>query len=267
MLIDNLIIPFATVAYLVSKFKEKRLNYQLNFTKLPNSWLQTKMVIEMDQVWKREGLDAIGTNYFTFGSLEEGISSRFNPKSSYYQSWLGGYLVRFNTQKMWTINDHFKLTQADQKNWLKLYGASNPKVDIDYKSVENLGEIKVSGFNGQLYKGDIYSSSDVGKGDINFYRKLQIAGLAFYMNRINPKLKLCYSNLVSVWTDENILDSYQYIQLRGYIVILNISDSVKGVLYVNAANYKDRNGKEYDNFKKLDNEMLDLIKSIEIQKK
>jgi hypothetical protein len=47
---------------------------------------------------------------------------------------------------------------------------------------------------------------------------------------------------------------------------LDISDSVKAVLYANAAKYKDKNGKAHDNFSKIKDELLELIKNIKIQK-
>jgi hypothetical protein len=224
------------------------------------------MIIEMDPVWKKEGLDVIGTNYFTIGAINNGISTRYDPTSPYYQAWLGGYVVKFNQKRKWSISDHSKLAEADQKNWLILYGNKNPRIKVDYDNLKDLGEIVIGGFNGQLYEASIYSDSDVGKGKIKFYDKLQIAALAFYMNKNNPKLHLTYRNLVPVWTNKNILESYQYILLKGYCAVLDISESVKAVLYINVANYKDKNGKVHDNFKKQDKELLELIKNIGIKK-
>jgi hypothetical protein len=99
MSLDTFIKPLASIAYIITKSKEKRLGYQLEFKNIPRNWLQAKVVYEMDSVWKNEGLHAIGTNYFTIGCIENGLSSRFNPDSVYYQSWLGGYLVKFSEKR------------------------------------------------------------------------------------------------------------------------------------------------------------------------
>lgn len=265
-MIDIFVKPLASIAYLLTKFKEKRLGYQIVFKNLSKNWLPAKVIYEMDNVWKREGLEAVGMNYFTIGAIENGLSSRFNPHSLYYQSWLGGYVVRFSEKRNWEINDHFRLGEADQKNWLRIYGNKNPIVDIDYKHAEKLGSIEISGFKGHLYKGNIYSDTDVGREKISLFNRLQISGLAVYFNKTNKNLYLASKNFIPNWTEENLLTSYQKVQLKGYIAILNISNSIKAVLYANAARYKDRKGKEYDNFAKLDEELIRLIKAVDIQK-
>lgn len=265
MNLDSLIKPFVSIAYFITKIRAKRLGYEVNFKNLPKTWIQAKVIYEMDSVWKRMGLDATGINYFTFGAIENSLSSRFNSKSPYFQAWLGGYIVKFNQKKDWGINDHFKLGEADQRNWLWIYGDSKPRVDIDFGHVENLGPVEVSGFKGKLYRGNIFSDTDIGTGKISIYNRLQISGLAIYFNKTNLKLNLNSKNLIPKWTKDNLLNSYERIHLRGYIAILNINDSIKAVLYTNAANFKDSNGNLYDNFKKLDEELLQLIKDVEIK--
>jgi hypothetical protein len=265
MLLDSIVSPFASIAYFITKAKEKRLGYQLKFKNLPNEWVQGKVTYEMDSIWKSEGLDAIGTNYFTLGAIENGISSRFNENSPLYQSWLGGYLVKFNTErKDWGIEDHFGLAIADQKNWLKTYGDNNPHVKVDYDSVKELSKIKISGYKGTLYRGNIVSDTDVGKGGISLYYLFHIIGLTTYFKKSNPMLNLSTNNFLPKWTNNLSLESYQQITLKGYIAIVTITDFVKAVLYVNAAMFKDKTGNTTDNFSKLDRELLDQIQNIEI---
>ncbi len=263
MTLEIIFKPLLLLAYFITKIKERRLGYSLVFDNLPNTFIQGHVVFEMDQVWQNEGLNAVGTNYFTFGATNNGLSSRFNADSPYYQSWLGGYIVKFNQNKSWNINDHFLLAKADQNNWLKIYGNNKPKVEIDSKEIDELGEVEISNYRGHLFRGNIFSNTDVGDGKISFYNRLKIAGLAIYFNQSNPSLNIDSSQLIPYPNRD--LESYQPIKLRGYIAILNITESVKVVLYVNAAIYTDKNGKEYDNFKVLDKELLQMIKNINIK--
>lgn len=266
MLLDRLIVPLTSIAYKITKTKEKRLNYKLKLNDLSEEWLQGEMAIEMDDVWKREGLDAIGTNYFTIGAIKNGVSTRFDPNSAYYQAWLGGYIVKFSSNKDWTINDHFNLGVADQKNWLILYGDNQPFVEIEKSSVEDLGELTICGFRGRLYKGIINSDSDVGDGYITTYKKALLAGMTYYINKSNPKLRLTTENLIPEWTNKEILRPYQKIILTGYIAILQLPDNIKAVLYVNSSDYTDINNDSHQNFKWVGKNPLEELKNIKILK-
>ncbi len=264
MTFDSILKPILLLAYFITKNKEKRLGFKLDFPTLSSSLIQGKVIYEMDDVWKKEGLDAIGTNYFTFGAIENGKSSRFDPSSPYFQTWLGGYIVKFSQKKSWQINDHFRLAKADQDNWLRIYGNNRPQVNIDSKNIEELGPMEINGFKGALYRGNIFSDSDVDKGKINLYNRIKIAGLALYFNQSNRKLNINSNHLMP--SKEHNLKSNQNIKLRGYIAILEITEAIKVVLYANAAIYKDDQDIDHDNFKLLDNELLQMIKSIEIKK-
>lgn len=115
------------------------------------------MIFDMSHVWKTFGLDAIGVNYFTIGAVKNGLSTRFDAKSPYCQAWLDGYIDRFAKPHAWTLEDHFKLGVADEKNWLKLYGDQNPFVEVDLSSPKNKGKITIDGYEGTLYEGNIWS--------------------------------------------------------------------------------------------------------------
>lgn len=266
MLLDTLITPFVLIAYLITKTKERRLGYKIDFKNLSNNWLPAKVIHEMDSVWKREGLNAIGTNYFTIASVRTRLSERFNPKSPYFQAWLGGYIVKLSKKRKWAIRDHFKLAEADQRYWLKIYGDKKPKVHTDYSHIEELGTVVISGFKGNLFRGNIFSDIDVGGGKIKLYDRLQISGLAIYFKKSNRKLNLRSQDLIPNWTKDSLLESYKNVSLRGYIAILEIDSLTKVVLYANAANFKDKSGREHNNFAKLDKELLRLINNVDISR-
>jgi hypothetical protein len=69
----------------------------------------------MTKTWHRAGLDASGVNYFTIGKVVNGNSTWFDFASDYYQSWLGGYMVKLANPAKWTLKDHYNLALADQE--------------------------------------------------------------------------------------------------------------------------------------------------------
>src|SRR5207244_3147107 len=99
-----------------------------------------------------------------------------------------GYTVQFPNPREWTINDHYKLCVADQKNWLRTFGDKSPFVEIDYKSIKDLGKLKVSGYSGRLYEGAIWSDTDVGSGNNRFLSQFIGAYEAYHYTKDNPNL-------------------------------------------------------------------------------
>lgn len=261
-MINFLISLIAPFAYFITKQKEKRLGYRLDFSHLNKEWLATNVVYEMDAIWKAQGLDAIGTNYFTIGSLKNNKSTRFDSDSPYFQSWIGGYIVKFSQKKKWTINDHFKLGVADQINWLKTYDDKNPKVYVVEDKTEEIGDIIIDGFNGTLYRGNIMSDTDISNTTVSFINKGFIAGLVYYMNQDNKQLNITIDALLPKAIKS--LDPFQNIELRGYIAILDLPENTKVVLYTNAANFTEKNGTIKNNFNSIDQDLLDSLKSIKI---
>lgn len=264
MLIDQLTKPFTSFAYRKVKAREKQLGYRLKLKKLSSGWINGTVIFDMTPVWKKAGMDAIGVNYFTIGNIEDGFSSRFNSKSFYYQAWLGGYIVKFSKKREWSINDHFKLGEADQKNWLSLCGDTNPAADVKFESVQEEGQIKIDKFSGKLYKGIIWSHTDVGKRRKGSIFSLLMAGMAYFFNQSNPGLKLTAQNFIPRRTTDSLLESFQKVCLKGYGVIIDITATTKVVLYGNGVIFTDKNGKKYDTFKKIGPEILRLFKKVEI---
>ena len=239
---DICIDLFTKLAYLKVFPTEKQIGYTLLLRHLEPHWIGSSMTYDMTPVWQRDNLHACGVNYFTIGAIKNGQSERFNANSPYYQAWFGGYLVKFANPKTRTIAKHYDLAVSDQKNWLRIYGDKQPNVVVDTKKSKEIGDITISGYKGKLYEGAIWSDTDVGIG-----------------NRYVPYLR-------RKWNASSPLGSYQKIYLYGYIAIIEISTSIKAVLYANGAIYTDTQGKKHDTFREIKSELRSLIECVEIKK-
>lgn len=212
----------------------------------------------MTKTWRRFGLDIeVGANYWTIGRVANGESSRFNPNSIEYQSWLGGYTVKLVSNANWSIEDHFKLAIADQKSWLRHYGDRKPVTNVKGWDLISLGEIQAGSYIGQLYEFGCMTHDDVGSG----YRaiKLRLASLwmAASFNTSNSNLKLKGYEFVPRRSD----DVYGNLKLKGCFAIFDIAEGVKVVLYANG--FIDE-GKNIDTFAVLKDDFLNTMKSCEI---
>lgn len=260
---DHLIKPIAILYYLFMKFKERQLGFRLKFNNLSDNWISGTMISDMGFVWKRFSVSAKGINFFTIGKIENGISTRFIPSSPYFQSWLGGYIARFTDQREWTVKDHFKLAEADQKEWLSFYGDKNMFVEtVDSKL---LGKVKLGDFQGDLYQGKIMSDIEVGDKK-PFLLPFIVAVLANIMSKRSRSKKISYRNLLPRYTEDFLLNPYQKVLLEGYIIIISLDSKTTTVLYANACSFTDKNNKKYDHFQTIKNELLEQIKSITIEK-
>lgn len=230
------------IAFLKTLKAENLIGYRLILNNLSPHWINSIMPYDMTPVWKRDGMDASGVNYFTVGAIKNGMSERFNPNSPYYQSWFGGYIVKFVNPKKWTLHDHYELAVSDQKNWLRKFGNTNPYLEIDSDRTKELGSLSISGYEGKLYEGGIWSDTDVGERNKT---------IPFFSKR---------------WEEPSLLNSYQNIYLYGYIAIIEITPNVKAVLYANGAKYKDTKGKNHDTFLEIKSEIKQLMQSVSMKK-
>lgn len=130
MILETLTYPLAALQRSLAARRERQMGYSLSIPGLSPHWINALMIFDMSHVWKRFGLHAVGVNYFTIGAVANGLSTRFDARSPYYQAWLGGYIVRFSKPREWTLNDYFELGVADQKNWMHLYGERTPYVVV-----------------------------------------------------------------------------------------------------------------------------------------
>lgn len=266
MILETIAKPIAFFSYKQVKKVERQLGFRLILNQDGNKWIDGTMIFDMTPVWKKYGFDAIGVNYFTIGEVNNGISSRFDSNSPYYQAWLGGYVVRFSKSRKWTINDHFHLCEADQKNWLSIYGVNKPVADINFAKIIKHRTFNVVNYKGTLYQGGGDSNTDVGNGMNKLYLSMLWAGGAYFFNKTNPKLKLTHSAFIPDWEEETRLRSYQVIHLEGYVTIIEIDDKTKAILYANGCSFTDRHGKKTDTFKHLQTELKDCLKKFKIVK-
>ncbi len=261
MLLDLLTKPLTYLYYLHTERLEKKLGYKLL---LPNNknWIEGIMIFNMTPVWRKFGIEATGINYFIIGAINDGVSSRYDYNSPYYQAWLGGYVVKFKKNRKWSAADHFHLGTADQKQWLSVYGDPNPFVKFD--KILSTKTVTIGGFKGNMYEANGWSNSDVGDCKKSLSFPIMLSGFANIFMISNPKLHLSYKNFIPK-TDNN-LQPYQKIYLKGFVFITDLGNNVKAVLYVNGAEFKDKNGEIHDSFRNIKRELLDLISGIQIAK-
>jgi hypothetical protein len=93
-------------------------------------WINKPYSIRMDDIWRDEGIEAMGMNYYYLPKAVKGnsYSERFNPQSKYYQAWFGIYIIEMindmDIEKIITVNPQYVLNIAiaDQNAWLRSMG-------------------------------------------------------------------------------------------------------------------------------------------------
>lgn len=263
--LERLVSPLARLYYLGVKKREREIGYRLSLPVSASHWMPSTIIFDMSPVWKRFGLAAIGVNYCTIGAVKNGLSTRFDPTSPYYQAWFGGYVTRFPTPRAWTLDEHFSLGVADQKNWLELYGAKNPFVEVQKDSVKNLGPITVCGRKGTLYEGNILSNTDVGNAR-PFALPFMMAGMAQLLNAGHRNPRYASSDFIPNWSPTSPLASFEKILLRGYIAIIPLDAYTSVILYANSCEFTDQNGRRYDHFKTVRKDLRAMMSAVRIQK-
>ncbi len=254
----------ALMAYNSGIRREKKIGYRINLNGLTDNWINGAMLADMTRVWHGYGLKVSGNNYFTIGGISNSKSSRFDHTSPYYQAWLGGYMAKLDDPKSWELEDHFKLALADQKGWLKTYYDPNPYAEVDFSSVKSLGKITISGYQGELFQGCIWSHTDVGERSENWFHNQFMNGFAYVYNKCSLVPSLKGEHLAPNWSPTSTLESFQKILLEGYVAIVNVSPIHKAVLYGNGCHFKDKNGTKVNTYKSIKNELIDLMQQTSI---
>lgn len=223
---------------------EKRIGYSLRFPRIPEAWIQACASFDLSSSWKSAGLNVTGIDYFTLGTVLWGRSTRFCPGAETFQSWIGGYLVRLNEHRAYSLQEHLNLAVIDQVNWLRHYGDPNPSCDLPATGFQVAGNINVSGYSGNVYVGGGYSHIDIGAGKQGAWQHVAagVLSMVFNANRVLPQIRA--ADLMPRTTAE----AYARIFLKGIIVIVEIQPNVHAVLYGNGVVLKDRNGVERDTF-------------------
>jgi len=244
---------------------EKKIGYRVVFSKIPNTWINGMMTLDMEKSWAKHGIKAWGVNYWTLGSLDkDGVSSGLVRGDKQYQSWLGAYLVKFKEDRKFTLQDHFDLAVADQKNWLEDFGDPQPFIEMPVESVTHAEPISIGGYQGALYEfGGGPSHSDVGNRANNIRNKVLMALTSAMFNKYNPKLHLTEDNFIP----KDVSSNYETVVLTGYIAIVELEKSVKVVLYGNGAALLDGRGQEIiDYMPALKQDILTAFKAVTITK-
>ncbi len=238
---------------------ERNIGCRLAFSYIPANFIQGWASVDMTKTWTRFGLNASGINYFTMGAVSSDKSTRFDPKSPLYQSWLGGYLVTSPNFQKWSVSDHWKLAEADQKKWLGYwYGDPNPECKI--LNFERIDSVNISGYAGELYECSIATHSDVGATSVGATIKISFKILSSIFNSSSSGLDIQGLNFIP----HPSIQTYELVELKGYFVILQISPIVRIVLYANGI--ISRNNLKTDTYSVLKSELLKSLKSISILK-
>src|SRR3989344_6514407 len=222
MIIDAITLLPGYIYYLKVKLFEKKLGFRVELKHLEPDWINGVMIFDMTPIWRQHGIMARGNNYYTIGKVKNGLSSRFDPLSPYYQAWLGCYIVQFDKYRDWGVQDHFSLGEADQKYWLKLYGDTSPLATTSKNDFKDLGKIEISGFSGKIYEGAAWSHSDVGTGNKGIAFNFLMSACANIFNFSNKSLKLNGSDFIPKQKKENKIESFQKTYLKGYFAIVEL---------------------------------------------
>lgn len=261
----NFILKLSAVIYThLMRRLERKIGYRVTFKQIPDTWINGWMTFGMERSWAKHNINALGVNYFTLGAItEDGISSRFVRSKKQYQSWLGAYLVKFKNKTNFTLQDHYNLAIADQKNWLDDFGDPNPFMQMPEQNTTKAEDITVGGYEGKLYEflGGL-SHSDVGGGSDNLYNKIIMVLTVSMFNKVNPQLNLKMNSFIP----NNFSTNYETVILKGYIAIIDLEENIKVILYGNGATLVDKGGQKIDYYPLLKQDILDAFRSVEITK-
>lgn len=249
------------------KLLEKNLGYKLDFLSLDPHWIESLVLYDMSRLWQRARLRARGLNYFTFGRVQHGVSTRFEPASPYYQAWLGGYLVQFETTAAPSLSDCWKLGEVDQDGWLALYGDPQPKTKAHPHSFKPLKDSSWGRYPGTLYQWEAESRADVTAAAPNFIAKQMITGLAHFFNFHRP-LKMRVAHFLNRPEAAEVVSPHHPLTLKGYAAIVEVNPgrNLKAVLYANGVIFSDRSGVEHNTFEIIKDNLLKGLTGVRIEK-
>ena len=230
------------------------------FHNIPTRFINGMVNCDMTKTWKDFGLNIEkGENYFTFGHVVNGDSSRFDASSPEYQSWLGAYTLKLIPGTPWEPKDHFKLAQADQNNWLRWYGDHHPMTSVEGWKLISEGPIQIGKYSGTLYDFGCTTHSDVGVGHNSLTLFFASIAMTAMFNISNPKLHLKARQIRPM----SQKSEYKILKLKGYMAIFEIKENVKIVFYGNGTVVHTEDG-NIDTFEILKNDLLTAIESCDI---
>lgn len=128
----------------------------------PHSVWISPMKNQMNDIW--DPIKADGVNYFMFAGPRTPLSTfseRSNPRSPYYQAWVGGYVIK---RRDGSVPDDlqswaWQVTTLDQRSWLSTMG--DPRPIAESGSATNVGDITIDSHRLPLWHGVMRSHSDL----------------------------------------------------------------------------------------------------------
>lgn len=224
---------------------ERKIGYRIDFSVIPDTWINGLVRRNIGPSWKKHGINALGINHWTIGSINNGVSSRYNRDAKQYQSWLGAYLVKFKEDRIFTVQDHFNLAIADQKNWLKVFGDPNPYINMDAANISSTRKIKIGNYTGDLYDfSGGKSHSDIGSHSNNPISRKVMLFSSILFNRSNYSLDISQKDLLPSAINSN----YEDILLKGYIVAIPLDSKTYVILYGNGTAIVDKKQQEIKDY-------------------
>lgn len=207
--------------------KQKKLGYKLVFKDLPKDWINGYSMIDMTLTWHSYGLPLSGLNYFTVGALEDGLTTRYEEGSDLYQAWLGGYIFQSKKPLHWHSDGYLKLAEADQKGWLRRFGAETP--EMDFGKLTKIEDMTIADKKASMYSWAGVTRSDVGTSSHSLLTRVMMDGMADMMNTLTPGLTLSGENFIPETADRA---PFEELLISGYMILVNIDSRRKAVLYV-----------------------------------
>jgi hypothetical protein len=241
---------------------EVHLGYSLRFRRIPEPWIQGYASFDLTSSWQAAGLNVTGVDYFTVGTVVRGRTTRFDSHAETFQSWIGGYLVRLNEDRAYTLQEHLNLAVVDQVNWLRHYGDPSPACELPAAGFQNVGRVNISGYRGTVYVGGGYSHTDIGAATQRTWLHMaaRVLAMAFNGNGAEPRVRA--ANFIPEVTEA----PYVPIFLKGIIIIVEIQPSVHAVLFGNGVVLKDRHGMERDTFELIKDRLFETLTATVIVK-
>jgi hypothetical protein len=215
------------------------------FPRPPPAWI-SPMKNQMDQIW--EPIKADGVNYFMFAgprTLLSAFSERSNPRSPYYQSWVGGYVIK---RRDGSVPDDlqswaWQVTTLDQRSWLSAMGDPTPIAESG--SATSAGDITIDGHRLPLWHGIMRSHSDLSD------------------HPTGPLATLIGMPPKSSWPGG--AGSFHDVTLEGYFVCWpEPVHHVSVVIYAVSASYEGQPPTAQRSSKLINDELLNLMKSAKL---
>ncbi|MBD2767975.1 hypothetical protein IC235_08725 [Hymenobacter sp. BT664] len=237
---------------------EQRNGYRVTFGNLPPQWTR---LIKLDMTRQWQPIGQRGMNYFAIGRAENdnAFSNRTNLNSKYYQAWVGAYVVDgtadlFDGVPNADINATIRagmpqmlariarFSELDQAGWLTAAGDPSPLASTGPST--KVGEVNKFGLTIPLYAATQASHSDLTTATNEISELIGMPPAAIWQNKVG---------------------AYHPVSLNVYY--LPFYDAEKRLLvigYAASANYTTRQGNRRDNEDKLKEQLLNILKSIEL---